>query len=151
MSSPLKPSMSSLFLAATLTTLPALAASPDPEVTQLLQDMQARLQQLEVRNAELERRLARVSGDAEAGLATRMQALEDGVTALQKQAEPLEKLQDISLDASLTLVAQRARGGGCGPVNSPAGQTWRWNCPGDPSATPRASSLPTCGPAMARG
>lgn len=113
MSSPFAPCLRTLPLLLTLTAVPALAAPPDADVARLIQDLQERLERLESRNAELERRLAQASAPgADIALQARVEGLENEVATLQQKSEPLEKLQGISLDASLTLVAQRAKSGG---------------------------------------
>ncbi|HNQ04072.1 MAG TPA: carbohydrate porin [Thiobacillaceae bacterium] len=96
-----------------LAALPALAQPLDPEVARLLQDMQARLDRLEARNAELERRLAEAANTGrEAPLQARVEGLAHELEALRQKSAPLDKLRDIQVGASLTMVAQRARGGG---------------------------------------
>ncbi len=99
-----------LALAAQLAfSAPALAADPsNAELAALVQHLQDRLNRLESRNAELEKRLA--EGPAPA-LATRVEDLENEVVALSRKPDPLERFDGVSIGASLTLVGQAAHGG----------------------------------------
>jgi high affinity Mn2+ porin len=103
-----------LTLAASLTASPAFSAEiaqpAAADVAQLLQAMQERLTRLEARNAELERRLAEPAKLPEQ-ISARLDEVENEVLALSKKPDPLEKFDGISVGASLTMVAQHAKGG----------------------------------------
>jgi high affinity Mn2+ porin len=103
-----------LALVASLSANPALStetAQPAAaDVAQLLKAMQARLTRLEVRNAELERRLAepvRLPESVEA----RLEDVETEVLTLSRKPDPLEKFDGVAVGASLIMVAQHAKGG----------------------------------------
>ncbi len=80
------------------------------DVALLLQAMQDRLTRLEARNAELERRLAEPAKLPEQ-VGARLAVVENDVQALRKQPDPLAKFEGIHVGASLTMVAQHAKGG----------------------------------------
>lgn len=97
---------------AALVAAPALAEPAGADIAQLLQDMRTRLERLEARNAELEKRLAEaVPGARDEALSARVEDLENEVVALNRRPDPLEKFNGISAGASLVMVAQKATGG----------------------------------------
>ncbi|MEW6678448.1 MAG: carbohydrate porin [Pseudomonadota bacterium] len=99
-------------LVAALVSFPALAEPSAADIAQMLQAMQARLDRLEARNAELENRLAEKSaGAGEAVLSARVEELEQEVVALSKKPDPMERFEGISVGASLTTVVQHANHG----------------------------------------
>lgn len=115
---PALPLVTTVALLAGLTGAPARAEPGGAEIAQLLQAMQARLDALEARNAELERRLAAVPAAAEklaadraAALGVRVEELEKGVVALNQKPDPLARFEGFSAGASLTLVGQHANRG----------------------------------------
>jgi hypothetical protein len=89
---------------------PVYAKPAAADVAQLLQSMQERLTRLEARNAELERRLAEPAKLPE-HISTRLDEVENEVLALTKKPDPLEKFDGVSVGASLTMMAQHAKGG----------------------------------------
>ena len=103
-----------LSLAASLSASSAFSAEiaqpAAADVAQLLQAFQERLVRLEARNAELERRLAEPAKLPEQ-VSARLDDVENEVLALSKKPDPLEKFDGVSVGASLTMVAQRAKGG----------------------------------------
>ena len=102
-------------LLAAIASAPALAEPASTDISQLLHSMQARLDQLERRNAELEQRLAAPGPAArDESLKTRVEELESEVVALQRRPAPLERFEGVSAGASLVMVAQKASGGGDG-------------------------------------
>lgn len=102
-----------LLLVAALAAMPAMAEPVSADIAQLLQDMQERLGKLEARNAELELRLVEAApGASEGTLKARVEDLENEVVALSKKPDSLHRFEGLSAGASLTMVAQRARGAG---------------------------------------
>lgn len=81
------------------------------DVAKMLQSMQQRLSLLEARNAELERRLAQPAKLPEP-IVARLEDVETAVMAISKKPDPLEKFAGVSVGASLTMVAQHAKGSG---------------------------------------
>lgn len=107
----------SLAVLATLAinTAPGALADPLPaDITQMLQALQARVDRLEARNAELEQRLAQTQPPAakDDNLAARVEDVENAVVALRDKPNAFERLEGISAGASLTMVGQRADGTG---------------------------------------
>lgn len=89
---------------------PASAGEPsNAELASLVQQLQARLNRLENRNADLEKRLAEAPAPA---LAARVEDLESEVVALGKKPDPMARFEGVSIGASLTLVGQGAHGNG---------------------------------------
>jgi hypothetical protein len=80
------------------------------DVTRLLQSLQDRLSRLEARNAELERRLAEPLRVPES-VSARLEDVETEVLSLSRKPDPLEKFAGVAVGASLTVVAQHAKGG----------------------------------------
>ena len=107
------PLVSTLALVAGLTATPVLAEPAGADIQAVLQAMQGRLDALEARNAELERRLAGAPAAAEqaATLGKRVEELENEVVALGKKPDPLARFEGFSAGASLTLVGQHANRG----------------------------------------
>lgn len=122
--------------------LPVVAAEPSQaELLKELRRLSERLEKLETRNAELERKLRFVPEHAASVLAQRVRSLEENnarmevalesdrlsekapeiitrlkdieirALSMQKQARMIESLEDITAGASLTMVAQRANKG----------------------------------------
>lgn len=102
--------------------LPALAAPPDNAT---LEKLAARLEKLEARNAELEKEVSELKGESkrvaegldsprlsqyEPELTARLKAVEKDTLGMKKAAALAEKFDGVTVDASLTTVAQRARG-----------------------------------------
>lgn len=117
-SCPVRQAFRRLSLLAALAAGPALAEPISADVAELLKSMQARLDRLEARNAELERRLAQqatplpaqpAAPQADAALAARVADMEKEVATLRDKPDPLG---GIHVGASLILAAQRVDGGG---------------------------------------
>lgn len=116
------PTLTAALVAAGLAT-PVLAAQPDTAA--LLEKMQARLDKLEARNAELEKEVkllkrydekidkgldsTRMSED-EPELTARLKAVERDTLDMKKAASKVDALDGIEVGASLTTVAQRSWG-----------------------------------------
>lgn len=99
-------------LLAALAATPALAEPATADIAQMLQTMQERLNRLETRNAELERRLAEAApATKDEALKARVEDLENEVVALTRKPDPLERFEGVSVGASLVMVAQKATGG----------------------------------------
>lgn len=110
-------------LAAAGIATPALAANPD--VAALLEKMQARLDQLEARNNDLEKEVKALKGHNEAvdkglesdrmsqyepELTSRLKAVERDSLDMKKSVKKIDALDGITANASLTTVAQRPQG-----------------------------------------
>jgi len=80
------------------------------DVARLLQSLQDRLSRLEACNAELERRLAETVPVPES-VSARLEDVETEVLSLSRKPDPLEKFAGVAVGASLTVVAQHAKGG----------------------------------------
>lgn len=135
------PILKPLALAAALMAASGTAAAADPTQTELIQELKqlsARLEKIEKRNAELEKRLeaAAPSGaleqrvksleESRAGvekglesenisenepeLTSRLKAVEYQALGMQKQARTVESLEGITAGMSLTTTAQKASG-----------------------------------------
>jgi hypothetical protein len=120
-------------------SLPALAAEPSQaELLKELRRLSERMEKLEARNAELEKKVQIAPAKSEAGLAQRVEALEENnarmetalgnerlsekdpevitrlkdiefrTLSMQKQARTIESLEGITAGASLIMVAQSA-------------------------------------------
>lgn len=131
--------------------LPSGAGELPPEVARVLADMQARLDRLEARNAELERQAGapsatlekrvkqleetnakleeaiaseRLSQD-EPEIVTRLKAVEFQALGMQQQARMMEALEGITAGVSFTTVAQRVNGGATTAVKAESQLSWR--------------------------
>lgn len=124
-----------LIAIAVSTALSAPALAADKEMAALKAEFKRlaeRIETLERQNKELEQALAsdRLS-EREPELATRLKAIETQTQALREQSKPIEALQGIELEASLTGVAQKV---GAGDTASGAGES-RLNYRGDIAVT----------------
>lgn len=97
-----------------LAAAPALAEPGSADVHQLLRDLQERISRVEAQNRELEHRLAETTKTTarEEVLNSRVEDLENEVLALRTKPDPLARFEGVSVGASLTMVGQRAKGGG---------------------------------------
>ena len=122
-------------LAAALIAGPAAGASDDMKaVLAEMKRLADRVETLEQQNKELEKSLSteRLS-EKEPEIATRLKAVEFQTLSMQKQARQIEKLEGISVGASLTAVGQRASRDGL-PAGAASRQS-RANYRGDVSVT----------------
>lgn len=109
-------------LAAAGLVTPAFAAKPDPA---LLEKLAARLEKLEVRNAELEKEVKTLKTDNEKiakgldserisqyepELTARLKAVEQDTLSMKKSSKVIEALDGLKAGASLTTVAQKPSG-----------------------------------------
>lgn len=96
-----------------LVAVPPASAEPAPaDVARLLQTMQARLDRLEARNQELERRLSEApGGEKVAAITRRVEDVEQEVLGLRRVSRPLAAMDGVTAEAALTMVGQRALSG----------------------------------------
>jgi len=121
-------------LAAALIAGPACANDAMKALLAEMKRLADRVEALEKQNKDLEKSLAteRLS-EKEPELATRLKAVEFQTLSMQKQARQIEKLEGISVGASLTAVGQRASRDGL-PGGAASRQS-RANYRGDVSVT----------------
>lgn len=108
----IRPTMKKIALAvALLCASGAQAAGDDAELLKLIRQLNARVERLEQRNAELENSLAsdRIS-ENEPELVTRLKAVENDALNMKKAAGKIDALDGLAVEAGLTTVAQHPRG-----------------------------------------
>lgn len=90
----------------------ALAEPVPADVSTLLQSLQQRLERLEARNIELERRLLEAGGGEKvAAITRRVEDVEQEVLGLRRVSKPLAAIDGVTAEAAMTMVGQRALSG----------------------------------------